>query len=261
MRIYNTNPLKDLRSNIIEFPSGDYKYIGFDKGILYAGGATNVGIIHEFEMSYDFEDTLANNLQAIYDMITKEHPEYLDELQEKCTRKKQSTNEDWTTFVFDSGDESYIAVTELDKDRMLRKYRGRVEKDGKNQYLVHIKECIRTEAYRRNYDARNFYYRANDTDYTFVCSTTDTSTGFRHECTLYGESRLNGTFAKMSYQNRTWEAFEYQSVMLKAIENADIPLDDKKVLNHKIKELELEKDIDEKLKRDNISRITRKYRR
>ena len=69
-----------LRYNIIEFPSGDYVYIEAEDGKLYAGGATNTGIIHEYEIDIEGEEPTDSELQELYDKIIEEHPEYLEEI-------------------------------------------------------------------------------------------------------------------------------------------------------------------------------------
>lgn len=56
----------------------------------------------------------------------------------------------------------------------------------------------------------------NGNEYEFICEWKNTRNGFKHECRLF----KNGTFetsATCNYINRTWESYEYQSVMLRAI--------------------------------------------
>ena len=53
------------------------------------------------------------------------------------------------------------------------------------------------------------------------CRSENTSYGFRHLATVYKNGRVIGN-AKVSYYNRTWERYEFQAVMNKAIENADL---------------------------------------
>lgn len=66
---------------IFEFPNGEYFYVDVDKenNLIFAGSATNNGIIREFEIEYDFDDTLDGNLSRLYDTIIEERPELLDE--------------------------------------------------------------------------------------------------------------------------------------------------------------------------------------
>lgn len=81
------NPLKDIRSNIIEFPNGEYAYVEYADGKLYAGSATNRGIIHEYEMDYDKDFDVDRNLQDFFDKIIEENPELgepLDESKKVC---------------------------------------------------------------------------------------------------------------------------------------------------------------------------------
>ncbi len=66
---------------IFEFPNGEYFYVDVDKenNLIFAGSATNNGIIREFEIEYDFDDSLDGNLSRLYDTIIEERPELLDE--------------------------------------------------------------------------------------------------------------------------------------------------------------------------------------
>lgn len=83
-------PLKeDLRYNIIEFPSGDYVYVEVEDGKLVAGGATNTGIMHEYELDIEGEEPTDSELQELYELIINEHPEYEDEVNESCKKGKK----------------------------------------------------------------------------------------------------------------------------------------------------------------------------
>lgn len=66
---------------VFEFPNGEYYYVNVDKenNTIYAGSATNNGIIKEFEIDYDVDDTLDGNLSRLYDTIIEERPELLNE--------------------------------------------------------------------------------------------------------------------------------------------------------------------------------------
>jgi hypothetical protein len=70
------NPLVELKSNILLFPSGDYLYLGFDNGIIYAGAATNTGILRQYEFEYEFDVSVDANLYDIYNYVIEKHPEY-----------------------------------------------------------------------------------------------------------------------------------------------------------------------------------------
>ena len=69
------------RLPMFTFPNGDYVYIEMDNdnGKLYAGSATNNGLLKEYEIDYDYDDSLDRNLEHLYDMIIEERPELLDE--------------------------------------------------------------------------------------------------------------------------------------------------------------------------------------
>ena len=102
-----------LRSNIIEFPSGDYVYIEAEDGKLYAGGATNTGILHEYEIDIEGEEPTYSELQELYDKIIEEHPEYLEELDESCNKgnkKKLTETKADEEEILDLWDEVYGAV-------------------------------------------------------------------------------------------------------------------------------------------------------
>lgn len=77
----------DWRSNIIEFPNGEYVYVDVEDGKIIAGGATNTGIFHDYEMDIDGEEPTDAELQDLYDMIVDKHPEYLEESCKKGKRK------------------------------------------------------------------------------------------------------------------------------------------------------------------------------
>lgn len=71
---------------------------------------------------------------------------------------------------------------------------------------------------RRN--CQTFTAEVNGHEYTFNAYTTSTRNGFCHTiCTFVfdGEFR-NLTDTKVSYWNRTWERFEYESALSRAIE-------------------------------------------
>ena len=70
------NPLDELKSNILTFPSGYYLYLGFENGIIYAGAATNTGILRQYEFEYEFDVSVDRNIQDIYDYVIEMHPEY-----------------------------------------------------------------------------------------------------------------------------------------------------------------------------------------
>lgn len=61
-----------------------------------------------------------------------------------------------------------------------------------------------------------------------VCNAEKTRSGFRHLATLFVNGTETGK-AKCTYQNRTWERYEFQSVLSKVIGESDLFEDDKKI--------------------------------
>ena len=61
-----------------------------------------------------------------------------------------------------------------------------------------------------------------------VCTSESTRYGFRHLATLLINGIETAT-AKCTYQNRTWEKYEFQSVLSSVIDKSDLSDSDKKV--------------------------------
>ena len=66
------------KSNTFEFESGDYCYVGYKDGKLFAGSATNSGIMHDVEIDYDKDLSVDENLERLYNAVIEKHPEYLE---------------------------------------------------------------------------------------------------------------------------------------------------------------------------------------
>ena len=96
--------------------------------------------------------------------------------------------------------------------------------------------------YVKLYDIQLFLKTDKENNYEvqFTCYTQDTTHGFRHICTLgYSdttESRLikNDIVAKVTYLNRTWENYQYQTVLRNAVRKLDIDKNIKENLLAKI---------------------------
>lgn len=54
----------------------------------------------------------------------------------------------------------------------------------------------------------------NGDRFTFICRSKSVSGGFRHLCTLL-KNDVEGASESVRYYNRTWEAYTFQTVMLK----------------------------------------------
>lgn len=69
----------------------------------------------------------------------------------------------------------------------------------------------------KHYDIQYFTATVNGKEIEFRCHTTDTRNGFCHTAHYTGwDYDINDT--KASYWNRTWERFDYESVLKRAIE-------------------------------------------
>lgn len=58
-----------------------------------------------------------------------------------------------------------------------------------------------------------------DKEYKAVCQSESTRYGFRHLATLIHNGHETGYKAKCCYYNRTWESFEFESVLHQLINN------------------------------------------
>jgi hypothetical protein len=68
-----------------------------------------------------------------------------------------------------------------------------------------------------HYNTQYFTAKVNGEEITFVCYTTYTRVGFCHTAHLTGW-KYTATDTKQTYYNRTWERFDYESVLKRAIE-------------------------------------------
>ena len=75
------------------------------------------------------------------------------------------------------------------------------------------------------YGRQVFEAEVNGQEYVFTCYGQGTSYGFRHICTEGYNNTTNCSYikrdiiAKACYYNRTWENFQYETVLKKGIEN------------------------------------------
>ena len=67
----------------------------------------------------------------------------------------------------------------------------------------------------KKYDGQTFTAKVGNTEIEFYCYTTDTRNGFCHTAVCYTHDITN---TKVSYYNRTWERFTYESVLGSAID-------------------------------------------
>lgn len=77
------------------------------------------------------------------------------------------------------------------------------------------------------------YFRINN-ELSAVCEWKKTRSAFKHEAVL----KRNGYIVdkkKICYLNRTWERYEFESVLYKLAESAELTSEEKELFNEKIK--------------------------
>lgn len=98
-----------------------------------------------------------------------------------------------------------------------------------------------------------FETEINGKKYSFTCFGQDTRYGFRHVCFKgsdihYPEYAKSYLLNKCCYYNRTWECFQYQTVLNGAINKLDVDEQTRKDLKTVLidrKELEIKKEVEE----------------
>ena len=77
------------------------------------------------------------------------------------------------------------------------------------------------------YNRKTFEFTVNGEKICFYCNTTYTKNGFCHHVYTVGGGKEN-EHSRVSYYNRTWESFEYETALLHAVEkfpkNLRVPL-------------------------------------
>ena len=76
------NPLAELKPNFITCPNGDSIYFEYEEQVMFAGPATNTGIIRKYAFAYDFDLSLDANIQKFYDYILQQDPELSNLIEE-----------------------------------------------------------------------------------------------------------------------------------------------------------------------------------
>lgn len=67
------------------------------------------------------------------------------------------------------------------------------------------------------YNRKTFEFTVNGENIYFYCSTTYTKNGFCHHVYTVGCGKEN-EHSRLSYLNRTWESFEYETALLHAVD-------------------------------------------
>lgn len=67
------------------------------------------------------------------------------------------------------------------------------------------------------YNRTNFDFIVNGEKISFFCNTTNTKNGFCHHVYVIGEGK-DYEHTRVSYYNRTWESFQYETALYRAID-------------------------------------------
>lgn len=70
-----------------------------------------------------------------------------------------------------------------------------------------------------------FQTKQKGKNFTVVCSWANTRNGFKHTAEVQDERGYTLNFAKCFYLNRTWERYEYESVIHKVLDGLHLSAD------------------------------------
>ena len=90
---------------IIEFDNGDYYYVDvdWDEGVIFAGTATNTGVIREYELDLDPDYTIDELIAELYDAIIEDRPELIGESKKLKEESKKPSQEEDIRILLKSG--------------------------------------------------------------------------------------------------------------------------------------------------------------
>lgn len=69
----------------------------------------------------------------------------------------------------------------------------------------------------KRYNNKTFVFTVNGEEIRFYCDTTNTPNGFCHHVFALGGGK-DYEHSRVSYLNRTWESFEYETALLHAVD-------------------------------------------
>lgn len=101
-------------------------------------------------------------------------------------------------------------------------------------YLCHVNETTKYKLFNHTimaiekYGFDSFTTDVNGVHYEFKAWTASTRSGFCHTIRIFRDYSPFGSDTKVSYLNRTWESFKYETCLNKAINKC--PKDDRKQL-------------------------------
>lgn len=154
---------EEFRGGVLEFPSGDYVYVDVEGGKLYAGSATNTGIMHEYELDIEGEEPTDSELQELYEIIIKEHPEYEDEITESCKKGKRKLKEQISDSAYEVaeilekefGNKEKVSMDEFDRSfgRATKKVLGDKEPD--EDFETDVRSILSMSGFETEFEGDN----------------------------------------------------------------------------------------------------------
>lgn len=195
----------------------DYGIDNFDKFIDEVG-ISNIEKLYrelgiktqeELDKEFAYEEIMndyENEQLCLYELNNKEYLVYTDIGYLDLTNSAISRNKKFLNKLQDTNVNNTIKRFEESK-KVLGKY---------------IKESVNRKKLKENkYSDSTWYeYDVDGTRFNFFCRSWSTSRSWGHEVELKDGYRTIGN-ARCTYYNRTWESFEYQTCMLKAISDAE----------------------------------------
>ena len=154
---------EEFSGGVLEFPSGDYVYVAVEGGKLYAGSATNTGIMHEYELDIEGEEPTDSELQELYEIIIKEHPEYEDEITESYKKGKRKLKEQISDSAYEVaeilekefGNKEKVSMDEFDRafGRATKKVLGDKEPD--EDFETDVRSILSMSGFETEFEGEN----------------------------------------------------------------------------------------------------------
>lgn len=154
---------EEFSGGVLEFPSGDYVYVDVEDGKLVAGSATNTGIMHEYELDIEGKEPTDSELQELYEIIIKEHPEYEDEITESCKKGKRKLKEQISDSAYEVaeilekefGNKEKVSMDEFDRafGRATNKVLGDKEPD--EDFETDVRSILSMSGFETEFEGDN----------------------------------------------------------------------------------------------------------
>ena len=138
------SPLYDLRSNLLELPNGDAVYLEYKEGNLIAGHAVNTGIIPEWEIRYDWDLSVDENIQHLYEFILENNPELNESLSDAEIKKLEKELRELRSADEPDGARIEEIKKQLEpyweerQERAKRKYANTISESADPEYVIWV---------------------------------------------------------------------------------------------------------------------------